>query len=174
MSNLMEMLNRGTKSDILSLIESMTDRDILDICLNPKNFMKLYHIYRSYLFYEDDMETEPNCILDILLECKDLIKAKNCILAIFKVDETCQIIADYDYLRRVSIYEKLIKWELISSSSDINSHLISDDDIIEICGKCWTFVTKDYYDDGNDIYYTYTELTDIFKYILKNFSFINF
>jgi len=156
MDNLIKILNKGTKRDIISLIDSMPNSEILDICLNPANFIKLYYIYRSYSFYEDDMETVPNCILDILLECKDLTKSKHCILTIFKVDKISQIIAECNYLRRVSIYEKLIKCELLS-----------DDDIIEICKNCETFVIKDYYDDG-DIYYTYTELTNIFKYILEN------
>lgn len=156
MSNLMQILNKGTKSDIHSLIESMSNRDILDICLNPENFYKLYNKNRSYLFYEDDMEQEPNCILDALLEST---KSKHCILTIFRNDKISQIIKNCDYLRRVSVYEKLIKCELIS-----------DEDIIAICGNCATFVIKDYYDDGDDIYYTYTELTDIFKYILENRS----
>lgn len=156
MSNLMQILNKGTKSDIHSLIESMSHRDILDICLNSANYNILYNKHRSYLFYEDDMEEEPNCILDILLECKDLTKSKHCILAIFKIDEISQTIARCDDLRRVSIYDRLIKCDLIS-----------DEDIIIICGNCSTFVTKEDYDDG-DIYYTYTELTNIFKYILEN------
>uniref|UniRef100_A0A6C0HZP5 Uncharacterized protein n=1 Tax=viral metagenome TaxID=1070528 RepID=A0A6C0HZP5_9ZZZZ len=159
MSNLMEILNTGTKIELIPLIESMSDREILDICLNPANFNILYDKRRSYLFYDDDMEDEPNCILEALLECKwskDLTKSKNCILTIFKIDKISQIIKNCDHLRRVSIYDRLIRCELIS-----------DEDIIAICGNCLTFIIKDYYDDG-DIYYTYTELTDIFKYILEN------
>lgn len=51
MSNLMQILNKGTKSNIHSLIESMSNRDILGICLNPKNFIKLYNknIFDKYL-----------------------------------------------------------------------------------------------------------------------------
>ena len=45
-TNLIQILNKGTKHDILSLIESMPDKEILGICLNPENFM----IYRTKTF----------------------------------------------------------------------------------------------------------------------------
>jgi hypothetical protein len=155
MSDLNKEVKKMLNGDFSSIHE-MDSKDILNICLNPANFYKLYYISNSFLFYEDDMEDEPNYIIDELLKCKDLTTSKHCILTIFRNNEISKIIADYDYKRSVSIYEKLIK-----------CNFISDEDIIAICGDCCKFVIRNYYDDG-DIYYTYTKLTDIFKYILEN------
>ena len=145
-----QILNRNFSS-----IDKITDENILNICLDFKNFNILYIPsinYDSDDGYYNDGYYNDKYILDELLKCKKI----DCILKIFQNVEISNIIAEYDYRRLVSIYEQCIKCDLIS-----------DEDIIIICKHYKPVcIRKYYFDDGDNCYGTYTKLTDLFKYIL--------
>jgi len=141
-----------------SSFDEITDENILNICLNNRHFNKLYIPsinYDSDGYYSDgyynDGYYNDKYILDELLKRKKI----DCILKIFQNVEISNIIAEYDYRRLVPIYEQCIKCDLIS-----------DEDIIIICKqyKPVCIIRKDF--DNDDYYGTYTEITDLFKYIL--------
>jgi len=152
MSNLDEFVRQIFNCSDREALFLATDESILNICLDSTYFNKLYHIRMvGYGYGYDSDEEDISNILDELLECKKIY----CILQIFKNSEINTIIANCDYCRQISIYEKLIKCDLIS-----------DADIITICKNYKPICIRKHYFDDDDYYGTYTKITNIFKYIL--------
>ena len=155
MSDLKELVKQILNRDFSSIdkiIDKITDKNILSICLDPKYFIKLYHIPSRFTCDSDD-EGDKYTILEELLKHKKI----NCILEIFKNSEINKKIAECTYIQSVSIYEKCIKCDLIS-----------DEDIVIICTYYVPVCIRRIDFDDDDYYGVYTKITSIFKYILDN------